>query len=101
MGVMCLMGQPDRKRYRLPHQLDECMKKFFPFAQGQGLSTCCLARIPDSIPHDAYSFREDSTKRKGLTEHMGHQLRVLIAEHSASYVLLDRFDEAHRASPIP
>ena len=39
LGVICLMGQPDPKRYQLPHQFGECMKKFFAFARGHGLQT--------------------------------------------------------------
>ena len=47
IGVTCVMGQPDPKRYCLPHQFDECMKEFFPYARSQGMMTVSLARISD------------------------------------------------------
>ena len=94
LGVTCLMGQPDPKRYSLRHQLDECMKKFFAYARVQTVS---LARISDSIAlYDSFHFRENSASRKKLAEHLGHQLRVLIAEFTASQIFLDRLEEIHR-----
>ena len=69
------MGQPDPARYSLPHQFDECMKKFFGYARGQGIKTVSLARISDTIPmYDAFHFRENSAHRKKLTEHIGHHM---------------------------
>ena len=35
-------------------------------------------------PEFAFHFREDSSQRKKLTEHIGHHMRVLIVEHIAS-----------------
>ena len=49
IGVTCVMGQPDPERYSLPHEFDECMKKFFAYARSQGIMTVSLARISDSI----------------------------------------------------
>ena len=86
VGVITLLGQPDPVRYALPHQFDERMKKFFGYyARSLGVKTISVARIADSIPmYDAFHFREDSSQRKKLTEHIGHHMRVLIAEHIAS-----------------
>ena len=100
MGVITLPGQPDPLHYALPHQFDECMKKFFSYARPLGVKTISVARIADSIPmYDAFHFREDSSQRKKLTEHIGHHMRVLIAEHIASKVLESRFEEIHRRYP--
>ena len=49
--------------------------------------------------YDAFHFREDSSQRKKLTEHIGHHMRVLIAEHIASKVPESRFEEIHRKYP--
>ena len=43
--------------------------------------------------YDAFHFREDSSQRKKLTEHIGHHMRVLIAEHIASKVPESRSPE--------
>ena len=92
-----MLGQPDPKRYQLPHQFDECMKKFFGYARSLGRKTISVSRIADSIPmFDAFHFREDSAQRKRLAEHIGHHVRVLIAEHIAAKVPASRFDEVHR-----
>ena len=100
VGVITLLGQPDPLRYALPHQFDECMKKFFGYARSLGVKTISVARIKDSIPmYDAFHFREDSSQRKKLTEHIGHHMRVLIAEHIASKVMESRFEEIHRRYP--
>ena len=48
---------------------------------------------------DAFHFREDSAQRKRLAEHIGHHMRVLIAEHIAAKVPASRFDEVHRKHP--
>ena len=94
MGVITMLGQPDPKRYQLPHQFDECMKKFFGYARSLGVKTISVSRIADSIPmFDAFHFREDSAQRKRLAEHIGHHMRVLIAEHIAAKVPASRFDE--------
>ena len=83
------MGQPAPKR-------DECMKKFFAYARSQGMKTVSLARISDSITmYDSFHFRENSASRKKLAEHIGHQMRVLIAEHIASKVPVTRFEEIY------
>ena len=100
VGVITLLGQPDPLCYALPHQFDECMKKFFGYARPLGVKTISVARIADSIPmYDAFHFREDSSQRKKLTEHIGHHMRVLIAEHIASKVPESRFEEIHRRYP--
>ena len=97
IGVTCVLGQPDPKRYSLPHQFDECTKKFFAYARGQGIQTVSLARIGDSIAlYDSFHFRENSASRKKLAEHLGHQMRVLIAERTASQVPLSRYEEVYR-----
>ena len=97
IGVTSLMGQPDPKRYSLPHQFDECMQKFFAYARGQGVQTASIARISDSIAlYDSFHFRENSASRKKLAEHFGHQLRVLIAEFTASQISLNRLEEIYR-----
>ena len=49
--------------------------------------------------YDDFHFREDSSQRKKLTEHIGHHMRVLIAEHIASKVPESRFKEIHRKYP--
>ena len=49
--------------------------------------------------YDAFHFREDSSQRKQLTEHIGHHMRVLIAERIASKVPESRFEEIHRKYP--
>ena len=49
--------------------------------------------------YDAFHFREDSSQRKKLTEHIAHHMRVLIAEHIASKVPESRFEEIHRRYP--
>ena len=100
VGVITMLGQPDPKRYQLPHQFDECMKKFFGYARSLGMKTVSVSRIADSIPmFDAFHFREDSAQRKRLAEHIGHHMRVLIAEHIAAKVPASRFDEVHRRHP--
>ena len=100
MGVITMLGQPGPKRYQLPHQFNECMKKFFGYARSLGVKTISVSRIADSIPmFDAFHFREDSAQRKRLAEHIGHHMRVLIAEHIAAKVPASRFDEVHRKHP--
>ena len=100
VGVITLLGQPDPVRYALAHQFDECMKKFFGYARSLGVKTISVARIADSIPmYDAFHFREDTSQRKKLTEHIGHHMRVLIAEHIANKVPESRFEEIHRKYP--
>ena len=39
---------------------------------------------------DAFHFREDSTQRERLAEHIGHDMRVLIAEHITAKVIVHR-----------
>ena len=94
------MACPNPIRYALPHQFDECMKKFFGYARSLGVKTISAARIADTIPmYDAFHFREDSSQRKKLTEHIGHHMTVLIAERIASKVPESRFEEIHRKYP--
>ena len=100
LAGVTMLGQPDPKRYQLPHQFDECMKKFFGYARSLGMKTISVSRIADSIPmFDAFHFREDSAQRKRLAEHIGHHMRVLIAEHIAAKVPASCFDEVHRKHP--
>ena len=73
------------------------MKKFFAYARGQGIQTASLARVSDTLPfYDSLHFRENSASRKKLAEHLGHQLRALIAEYTASQISLDRLESIHR-----
>ena len=61
------------------------------------MMTVSLARISDTIPlYDTFHFRENSASRKKLAEHLGHQMRVLVAEHIASQVPFGRFEEVYQ-----
>ena len=56
-----------------------------------------IARISDSIAlYDSFHVRENSASRKKLAEHLAHQMRVLVAEHTASQVPLNRYEEVYR-----
>ena len=76
------------------------MKKFFGYARHHGVKTFSIAKIADSIPmFDTFHFRENSAHRKTLTQHIGHHMRILIAEHIANKVPEARYTEMHKGMP--